>query len=161
MAKEIERKFLLAKGSSIPIPEDFQKMEIKQSYLNVGKDQQIRVRLIKRGKTTIAQICVKFTDKLIRDEFEYEIPVAEAKEMYKKCKTAIEKKRLSFISHANPKVHYDVDSFPNGMQWVEVEFKSIKQMKAWEKNKPHWIGEEITGVKKYSNITLAKKRLKF
>jgi CYTH domain-containing protein len=47
------------------------------------------------------------------------------------------------------------------MQWVEVEFKSIKQMKVWEKKIPHWIGQEITGVSKYSNIALAKQNLKF
>jgi adenylate cyclase len=160
MGKEIERKFLLAKGA-IPIPEDYQKMDIKQAYLNIGKEQQIRVRIIKRGKTLTSQMCVKFTGKLIRDEFEYDIPLADAKVMYDKCKFSIEKKRLSFISHTKDKVHYDVDSFPNGMQWVEVEFSSIKQMKSWEKNKPYWIGKEITGVSKFSNTTLAKKKIKF
>lgn len=161
MGKEIERKFLLAKGESIPIPEDFEKVKIKQAYLATEKDKQVRVRLTSYGKETISEIGIKFTGKLVRDEFEYEIPNEEAKEIYKKCKWAVEKKRLSFNSHYMPSVHYDVDTFPNDMQWVEVEFKSLKDMKKWEKNKPHWIGEEITGVRKYSNITLAKKKLKF
>ena len=68
---------------------------------------------------------------------------------------------MSFSSHRLPKVHYDVDTFPNKMQWVEVEFKSIKEMKLWEKNIPHWIGKEITGSRQYSNIALAKQNLKW
>lgn len=163
MGKEIERKFLLAEGASIPIPEIFSKVSIKQGYIVAQKDRQIRVRLTKFGGTELANVCVKYTGNIVRDEFDFEIDgqVKEAKELYKKCKWTIEKKRLSFNSHHMPKVHYDVDTYPNGMQWVEVEFKSIKQMKVWEKNIPHWIGKEITGVSKYSNITLAKKNLKF
>ncbi len=163
MAKEIERKFLLAKGTSIPIPENFTKAKIKQGYIFVGKDKQVRIRIIEIQHVELATICVKYTAKLIRDEFEFNVSdkLKDAKELYKKCKFSIEKKRLSFNSHVNPIVHYDVDIFPNGMQLVEVEFKSIKQMKMWEKNKPHWIGKEITGKSFYSNIKLAKKNLKF
>ena len=159
MGKEIERKFLLAKEASIPIPKIYHKTTIKQGYIVVTKDKQVRVRITKKWGCSI---CVKSTGKLVRDEFEFQISdVVEAKELYKSCKWTIEKKRLSFNSHHMPKVHYDVDSFPNGMQWVEVEFKSIKDMKKWEKKIPSWIGKEITGVSKYSNITLAKKNLKF
>lgn len=161
MAKEIERKFLLAKGASIPIPANFQKVKIKQAYLSAEKTKHVRLRITNYGQETISEIGIKFTGKLIRDEFEYEIPNSEANEIYKKCDWALEKKRLSFTSHVDSNINYDVDSFPNGMQWVEVEFKTIKDMKKWEKNKPHWIGKEITGVSKYSNITLAKKKLKF
>lgn len=163
MGKEIERKFLLAKGTSIPIPADYDKSKIKQGYVYVDKEKQIRVRVIETSGLIMHTMCVKYTGKLIRDEFEFHVcsDNKEAEALYKKCKWTVEKKRLSFRSHAEPKVHYDVDSFPNGMQWVEVEFDSIKQMKQWEKNKPHWIGKEITGVSKYSNITLAKKKLKF
>jgi CYTH domain-containing protein len=165
MAKEIERKFLLAKGASIPIPLRFSKKKIQQGYIFAEKDKQVRVRITKLEhlKISSAEVCIKFTGKLIRDEFEFSVTrdIKEAKALYKKCKWTIEKKRLTFASHATKGVHYDVDSFPNGMQWIEVEFNSIKDMKKWEKNKPHWIGEEITGVSKYSNITLAKKKLKF
>jgi CYTH domain-containing protein len=137
---------------------------ISISYILVGKGAQLRVRIygVDSDKTfKKCFICLKTTDKLIRDEYEYLIPEQDGKELYKKCKWFLEKKRLTFDSHSKPKVRYDVDSFPNGMQWVEVEFKSIKDMKKWEKNIPSWIGKEITGVNKYSNITLAKKKLKF
>lgn len=161
MGKEIERKFLLAKGASIPIPAEHRKLSIKQGYVSVEKDKQVRVRITKEYGSDSANICIKYTKKLIRDEFEFDVDNKEAKQLYAKCNWFLEKKRLSFYSHHMPEIHYDVDSFPNGMQWVEVEFKSIKDMKKWEKNIPSWIGKEITGVSKYSNITLAKKKLKF
>jgi CYTH domain-containing protein len=161
MAKEIERKFLLAKGASIPIPAEHRRLNIKQAYISVEKDKQVRIRLTKEYGSVSANICIKYTKKLVRDEFEFEVDNKEAKELYSKCDWFVEKKRLSFYSHHMPDIHYDIDSFPNGMKWIEVEFKSIKDMKKWEKSIPTWIGKEITGVSKYSNITLAKKKLKF
>jgi len=96
MAKEIERKFLLAKGTSIPIPDNFRKLSIKQAYISIEKDKQVRVRLTSERKWQTANICVKYTAKLVRDEFEFEVELTEAKELYKKCDFAVEKHRLSF-----------------------------------------------------------------
>lgn len=156
MAKEIERRFLMG-DSPIPIPDHHNKFLIKQGYVYVGKDKQVRVRLIKDYNKISAALCVKYTAKLVRDEYEFRInELIEAKELYKKCKLTIEKKRLSFNSGQE---HYDVDIFPNELTVVEVEFKSLKNMKKWVK--PRWVGKEITGVRKYSNISLAKKNLKF
>lgn len=153
MSKEIERRFLLAKGSSIPIPAQHTKSTLKQAYLVGEKDRQIRVRI---ANNTVAWLCIKFTESIIRDEFEYVIPLNEAKEIYKKCGWRIEKKRLSFKSNG---YHYDIDTYKNGLVSVEVEFESKKHMKAWVK--PSWLGEEITGVAKYSNILMAKYEMKF
>jgi CYTH domain-containing protein len=119
MSKEIERRFLLAEGTSIPIPALYRKHLIKQAYIVGQKDKQVRVR-ISDGKGVL---CVKYTAKFIRDEFEYDIPLKDAKVMYDNAATKIEKKRLSFKSRG---YSYDVDSFPNGLTFVEVEFKSIK-----------------------------------
>ncbi len=152
MGKEIERKFLLAEGTSIPIPAKFNKFKIKQAYLTAEKGKQIRVRIM----PNMAVLTVKFTGGLVRDEFEYEIPMTDAHEIYDKCKTSLEKNRLAF---SRGDEHYDVDSFPNGMIFAEVEFKSLEHMDKWVK--PHWLGKEITGVNRYSNISLAKKKLKF
>mgnify|MGYP006935469585 CR=1 FL=1 len=153
MGKEIERKFLLAEGASIPIPRVHQKLTIKQGYLHAEKGKQVRIRIYDDSK---AYIGVKFTESQIRDEFEYPIPLEDGKLMYGKTEQKLEKRRLSF---SRGKEHYDVDTFPNGLTFVEVEFKSMKAMENWEK--PSWLGEEITGVGKYSNINLAKKDLKF
>jgi CYTH domain-containing protein len=153
MGKEIERKFLLAEGASIPIPRVHEKHLIKQGYLHAEKGKQVRIRIYNDFK---AYIGVKFTESQIRDEFEYLIPLEDGLVMYDKTHDKLEKKRLSF---RRGKEHYDVDTFPNGLTFVEVEFKSLKAMENWEK--PSWMGEEITGVGKYSNINLAKKNLMF
>ena len=150
MAKEIERKFLLT--GSVPVPTKFDKLNIKQAYLTAEKGKQIRVRVV---NNKIGWLCVKYTENLIRDEFEYEIPLKDAKTMFEKSQLKVEKKRISFTN----KGHYDIDTYPNGLVVVEVEFKSEAQMNKWVK--PNWLGEEITGNPKYSNITLAKKGLKF
>ena len=102
-------------------------------------------------------MCVKYTENIVRDEFEFPLGrLDEAKALYKKCDWTLEKKRLTF---AVGKTHFDVDLYPTGLVVVEVEFKTLGAMNKWKK--PHWVGEEITGIKKYSNITLAKKNLKF
>lgn len=152
MAKEIERKFLLTRGSSIPLPEKGTIIDIKQGYIFAEKGKHLRIRLYKHK----AVIGLKYTSGPIRDEYEYEIPMKDAKEMYSKCTMKVEKVRHTFKRGDET---YDIDSFPNKMMFVEVEFKSIKAAKKWVK--PSWIGEEITGVAKYSNIALAKKNLKF
>lgn len=150
MAKEIERKFLLK--SYIPVPDEYSKTEIKQGYILAEKGKQVRIRIAK-GK---GLLCVKFTDGVLRDEFEYEIPVKDAKEIFSKCTATLEKKRLSFkIGNET----YDVDAYPNGLTFVEVEFTSMKNLEKWVK--PSWCGEEVSDVKKYSNIELAKQNLKF
>lgn len=82
--------------------------------------------------------------------------MAEGREIYNKTINRVEKKRLSFKRN---KVHYDVDTYPNGVIIVEVEFKSIQQKALWEK--PSWIGDEVTGLEAYSNVVMAKQNLTF
>lgn len=151
MAKEIERKFLLTEGASIPIPAVYKNFIIKQGYVSSDIDHQVRIRLTKE-----AVIAIKFEGHLIRDEFEYVIPIEDGKEIYLKCDNKLEKKRLSFKKN---KYHYDIDTYPNGLVVLEVEFDNIIDMNLWVK--PDWIGEEVSGKSEYSNIVLAKQNLKF
>lgn len=152
MAKELERKFLLAENAKLPKISLCQRYNIKQGYIHAEKGKQVRIRLY----SDKAVIGIKYTSNLLRDEFEYPIPLKDGKAIYDKCAWRLEKRRLSFNLN---KYHYDVDTFPNGMKWVEVEFKNQKAMDKWVK--PDWLGEEITSVSKYSNVTLAKKNLTF
>lgn len=155
MAKEIERKFLIMHGALVPIPEISERALIKQAYIHADMDKHVRVRIYDY-ESDHGFIGIKYTSLLVRDEFEYEIPIEDAQIMYDKSDIKIEKKRISFIIGEE---HYDIDLFPNGLSYVEVEFKSVEDMEKWVK--PSWLGEEITGVKEYSNIALAKKNLKF
>lgn len=152
MGKEIEKKFLLEAGTSIPIPVKYSKVKIKQGYIFSEINKQVRIRLTKG----VAIIAVKFGDGLIRDEFEYVIPYKDGKKIYSKCVDKLEKKRLSFKCK---NIHYDIDCYPNELIVVEVEFKSEKQMNRWIK--PSWIGEEVSGRAEFSNSLLAKQNLMF
>lgn len=152
MAKEIERKFLLTKGASIPITEGYTKMNLKQGYIFIEKGKHLRIRLYPHK----AVLGLKYTGGIVRDEFEYEIPMKDGKQMYSKCTMSLEKHRLTFERFGET---YDVDTYPNGIIVVEVEFKSLAKLKKWVK--PSWIGEDISNNSKYSNITLSKKNLRF
>jgi CYTH domain-containing protein len=152
MGKEIERKFLLVDDIIPPVPEHYQSFHIKQGYLLAEKDKQVRIRITALS----AVIGIKFTENIIRDEFEYEIPMDEGLQIYDKLDLKLEKQRTSFNIG---RYHYDIDTFPNDMKFCEVEFESIEDMNNWVK--PTWLGNEITGVKKYSNIVLAEKKLSF
>jgi len=149
MGKEIERKFLMVKPLPFPYTNP---QKIRQAYIFAEKGKHVRIRLY-HDKAVLG---LKYTTGPVRDEFEYEIPMKEGLEIYKKCRSKLEKVRFSFDKG---KEHYDIDTFPNKVEFVEVEFKSIKDAKNWVK--PDWIGKEITGVSKYSNIVLAKKNLIF
>jgi CYTH domain-containing protein len=149
MAKEIERKFLLTNDFSFPFVGS---SLIKQGYIFSEKGKQIRIRLYKDK----AILCLKYGSGLVRDEYEYEVPFKDGIEIYKKCTTTLEKFRNTKVIG---KEHYDFDTYPNGIEIVEVEFKSENDMNKWVK--PKFIGREITGMKKYSNIILAKENLKF
>jgi CYTH domain-containing protein len=151
MGKEIERKFLLNNSILVEIPEHHQKFHIKQGYLLAERGRQVRIRIT----SDEAVIGIKFTENIIRDEFEYEIPMDEGLQIYDKLDLKLEKQRTSFNIG---RYHYDIDTFPNDMKFCEVEFESIEDMNNWVK--PTWLGNEITGVKKYSNIVLAEKKIK-
>jgi len=152
MGKEIERKFLLNSDIEVPMTLGYQSFYIKQGYLLAEKGKQVRIRITPLN----AVIGIKFTENVVRDEFEYEIPIIEGYEIYNKLTLTLEKVRTSF---KDGHYHYDIDTFPNNMKFCEVEFESIEAMNSWVK--PSWLGKEITGVKKYSNIVLAKENLRF
>jgi CYTH domain-containing protein len=151
MAKEIERKFLLDK----PIPWELgNQRRIKQGYIFVSKNKQMRVRVIDHQ----AYFCLKYTKNKTRDEYEYEIPLIDGLEMMSKCNFVVEKIR-NIIQPIGSQYIIDVDSYPNGLVVAEVEFKTEEDC---DNFKPFdWFGEEITGNKEYSNITLAKQKLQF
>ncbi|MDY6964292.1 MAG: CYTH domain-containing protein, partial [Pseudomonadota bacterium] len=77
MAKEIERKFLVEGDGwrdEVASSSDF-----IQAYIVTMDDRSLRVRLMDEERATLT---LKIgTDMISRDEFEYAIPVADAREM--------------------------------------------------------------------------------
>lgn len=149
MGKEIERKFLvngdgwrgLAKGQFY-----------RQGYLSSAKNRIVRVRAIGDAK---AYLTIKGeTTGAARDEFEYEIPRADADYMLNELaeKPLIEKTRFKipfgdFI--------WEIDEFAGdnaGLLLAEIELRSEGQSFP----KPAWVGREVTGDPRYFNSSLIK-----
>jgi adenylate cyclase len=144
MAKEIERKFLLR--SDIPTNTILEGgTRIVQGFLS--KDPLVRVRL--RGRH-LAYLTIKGPGTLVRDEFEYEIPRGDGEQLIKMCPKTIIKVRHQFSYEGRV---WALDSFQgslDGFRMAEVEIES--QFATVEI--PPWLGPEVTGDPRYSNVRL-------
>ena len=145
MALEIERKFLVKEGAW---PNE-KGTKYRQGYLNSAKERNVRVRVIDvKGYLTIKGI----SRGAVREEYEYEIPRAEAEAMLNNLceKPLIEKLRYKIKFQG---LVWEVDEFfgeNQGLIIAEVELESEDQTV----NIPEWVGEEVTGDPKYFNANL-------
>ena len=147
MALEIERKFLVdaEKLSEIHLADG---EKISQGYLSTDVEKIVRVR-IKKNRGFIA---VKTKNiGIVRKEFEYEIPLADAEELLKLCgKNVLTKVRykVEFENHI-----WEVDIFEGrhaGLILAEVEIKSADEVVKI----PSWAGAEVSGDSRYYNVNL-------
>ena len=136
---EKERKFALKW-----MPKTISKNEIKQAYLLFEENKHLRVRII---DDTYAYLTLKTMHSAqIRTEYEYSIPLSDAYEMFISSKIKLTKTRYKTLYNGNC---VDIDIFPNGMSVVEIEYEDeLTEL-------PEYCGEEITGVAKYSNVSIA------
>ena len=147
MATEIERKFLIDEKifSAQNLPEG---EKISQGYLTTEKNCVVRVRVKKnRAFLTVKGVNVG----IVRKEFEYEIPVADAEELLKLCGEKILQKVRYKIEHAG-KI-WEVDIFEGrhaGLILAEVELNAPDEFVKI----PDWVGEEVSGNPKYFNSNL-------
>jgi len=146
MAKEIERKFLFDpkqwdwKGTPV---------EMVQAYLVIMPDKIVRVRIA--GKN--ASLTIKGNlSGITRDEFEYEIPVNDARELLKMCQyPPVEKTR--YISEID-NMTWEIDVFHGaneGLFVAEIELDSEEE----EIKIPNWIISEVSTDEQYYNFNLA------
>jgi adenylate cyclase len=149
MATEIERKFLVKNNSWEKSVK--KKLRIQQFYLSDGNNT-VRVRIIndKDAKMTIKGP----TQGISRPEYEFDIPLKDAKEMKKlKVSDIIDKTRhiVEFNGHI-----WEVDTFygaNTGLTIAEIELENKKQGFPI----PNWLGSEVTKEKKFTNYNLSKK----
>ena len=147
MAKEIERKFLVAHQAW---RESVNTIHVyRQGYLSYDSERTVRVRATEvTGYLTIKGI----TEGLTRDEFEYEIPLADALALLQLCeRPAVEKKRYIVPNGAHV---WEVDVFEGvneGLVVAEIELGSEDE--AFDK--PNWLGNEVSADRKYSNSALS------
>lgn len=152
MAKEIERKFLVKKDRwEWKDVEGVKGKAYRQGYIPTAKGATVRIRIIKEKK---AYLTLKGpTHGFTRSEFEYKIPVADARQMlYELCSDCVEKTRYKVPMNG---LIWEVDVFHGeneGLVTVEVELQSEDQ----EINLPDWVGREVTQTSRYSSSNLAR-----
>ncbi len=147
MALEIERRFLLASDAwraSVA-----RSTRITQGYLAITEQSVIRVRV----RDDAGYVTIKSRGGgLARDEFEYSIPVADARSLLNLCGQRI----LEKIRHEVPYAGYcwEIDEYSPpfaDLVIAEVELQAEDE----DPSRPPWIGDEITYDKSFSNAALA------
>ena len=148
MAKEIERKFLVFQGISF-----LKKLagdSIEQGYLH-DKGMTSRVRIV---NNTAGVLTLKGPRRgITRDEFEYAIPLEDARELMNYCgshklsKTRYEVPVAGHIWHVD--IYYGA---LQGLVTAEIELSAESESFV----KPTWVGTEVTEDKSYSNKNLAR-----
>ncbi len=152
MSQEIERKFLL-------ISDDWKSMvssshRIQQGYLNSDPLRTVRIRIIDdNGVLTIKGK----NEGISRLEFEYDIPIADAKALINLCEKPLIDKIRNLVkvgSHT-----WEIDEFAGaneGLVLAEVEIESEDS----HVDLPSWIGEEVSHDSRYYNSNLFKNPIK-
>ncbi|MGB0891550.1 MAG: CYTH domain-containing protein [Flavobacteriaceae bacterium] len=150
MSLEIERKFLVKNNAFKE--ESYQTTYIKQGFLNSNKERVVRVRVADDK----AYLTIKGKSNktgTTRFEWEKEISVLEAKELFNLCEPGIIEKNRFLIK--NESHTFEVDEFledNKGLIIAEIELS-----KENEKFKiPFWLGKEVTGEEKYYNSNISK-----
>lgn len=149
MAIEIERRFLVADDSWRAQSESSQ--HLIQGYILNGETKGVRVRIAEDA----AWLTVKGgTDVLNRLEFEYSIPVPDAREMVESlCDGKVIDKVRHRISRDNLTWEVDVFNGANaGLIIAEIELPTANTKIDF----PSWIGTEVSNDPRYLNARLLR-----
>lgn len=118
-------------------------VRIKQGYIMLGDNQQLRVRLVKDKAFLAYKTDI---DQYSKHEYEYQIPYKDGMELYLSSKYRVEKTRYPTAFQGNS---VDIDIYDHGVSVVEIEYESdLKEI-------PTYCGTEVTGEMEYSNIYIA------
>jgi len=148
MGIEIERKYLVAGNGWRDLVKTTQ--QLRQGYLTAGSGVTVRIRTVddRTGHLTIKS----GGSALARAEFEYEIPIADARQMLGYSRGAqIEKIRYSLDLPGGDWVIDEFQGRHTGLMIAEVELQSP----TGALDLPDWIGDEVTGDPQYYNSSLA------
>ena len=149
MAQEIEKKFLVA-GE---FKESAKKAtRITQGYLSSVPERTVRVR-VKGEKGYITVKGIGNDSGASRFEWEKEIPVEDVRDLLKICEPGVIDKTRYLVDCDGHT--FEVDEFygdNEGLVVAEVELGDENEALT----RPSWLGEEVTGDKKYYNSMLMK-----
>lgn len=149
MGEEIERKFLVvsdswkraATGSKL----------LRQGYLSSNAKATVRVRTRDDSE---AILTIKGPPRgIARAEYEYAIPMEDAREMLAMAEPHTVEKRRHLVPFAG--LTWEVDVFEGrhaGLVLAEVELAHEGQVV----ERPGWVGAEVTHDDRYNNASLAR-----
>lgn len=146
--QEIERKFLIKGDEWLDIRHG---VKIVQGYISL--DPTVRIRLQgDKGFLTIKGASNE--SGLSRFEWEKEIDFFEAQDLLRLCSNIVNKTRYTLWGYGNSHP-FELDVFEGdneGLVVVELELNNEYE----EYFAPSWLGEEVTGDKKYYNSYLGE-----
>jgi len=146
MAIEIERKFLVVNESWRPLATG---REFRQGYLNDDPARSVRVRIAGQE----AWLTVKGPSRKARRlEFEYPVPLEDARDLLGLCRPGIiEKTRYSLIHEGREWVIDEFHGANRGLLLAEIELDDDDDKIAL----PPWAGREVTEDTRYFNQYLS------
>ena len=149
MATEIERKFLVTGVFSRQVTSA---QRIVQGYICSQPGRTVRVRI--RGEEGFLTIKGASDEKgLSRYEFEQKIPLADAEELLKLCEPGAIDKMRNLVPAGKHTWEIDVFHGENeGLILAEIELASEDE----PFERPDWIGQEVSGDRRYYNSMLTK-----
>lgn len=151
MSVEIERKFKVTGDFRPYVSRSYR---ICQGYLNSAPERTVRVRIKgDRGYITVKGISSESGTS--RYEWEKEIPVGEAADLLRICEQGIIDKTRHIVEVDGPdgKNIFEIDEFHGdneGLVIAEIELSHEDE----DYVRPQWLGEEVTGDKRYYNSYL-------
>lgn len=152
MTTEIERKYLaIPSGKLHHILETTTGCTYHQAYLCLDPERTIRVRIDETQH--LAWMTIKgMGNGLSRPEFEYTIPVEDARRMMEMAVSSLSKTRYRYPFQG---FVFEIDVFHgkhDGLILVEVELENEEQ----QPELPEWVGTEVTYITRYSNAALSQ-----
>lgn len=149
MAREIERKFLVTSDAWRSAADGGAR--IRQAYLSQGGTCIVRVRT---SDDREAVLTIKSTGPgVVRDEFEYAIPIEDARELLELRTGEVIEKRRHLVRTGGQVWQVDVFAGAHaGLVLAEIE---LPQAADAPFERPPWLGAEVTDDPRYYNNRLA------
>ncbi len=151
MGIEIERKFLVDRELFEPFKANCRSVHMEQGYIQSGSNGMVTMRIRIADDQAFLTLKGKIQG-FSRSEYEYNIPVSDAQEMLKSfCYGVVSKRRyfVNFESHI-----WEVDEFyGDNSELISAEIELVSEDESFIK--PNFILDELTGIRRYYNGSLA------
>ena len=149
MATEIEHRFLVTGDGWRAFATD--SSAIRQAYIAIAEKVSVRIRI---NDESNAQLTIKSAEAArTRAEFEYSIPLDDARNMMRLRDGVVLEKRRHKVPIDG--LTWEIDVFEgalDGLVIAEIELPDEDT----PFQRPDWLGEEVTNDRRYYNASLAR-----